>query len=1420
MAELPKNIRKVGGEMVAARSPFTRRVLLPAEADLCNALGLTEEEYYQFLEGVAAKIKERPEAYGLVPEIFAGPGAGALALWKTAAAGGGLTLLGQVAVGVALSVVAYLLTPKPPSMKQGTNERTADMAGLKRFAPQFSFNSVQELANLGDVIPLVFTNTSENSSGGVRVNSQLMWSQLVSLGRFQQLKILALFSLGEIAQKPDYEGYAIGDLLIENYQADKIYLSRNFVLSGSGLNIPFQTNGGAFSDDIFKIDNLKHFSGARNPTTQATFGLSNPMPNLTYFRLPYELVRAPSNLNKDNRPAARITYEKRRKNLAKWPVRAGFVDGGNSSQKAGISDLPVDTYLTYQVVGGKLTDPAAYQQDEDYYKAHGVEDVNSISKAIRESTDSYIVEGEQYLAGTALVSCTWVANEDWPGQPWEAGENSFTRGYQLKVLEKGKYECAPTPSINTHCLNPKWKDGREGRATGDFFQVKDSKYYYEQYDGDAYLLYEPAQRYVLQKVNLGTVSDNRNCHITEIGLKSKVFKQMSFANVNSKPSEDQLDTIYNDRSTLTLGNVNKYIVRYSFFKLQIREAGTGNNWHTLSPSIGNHLGLFCVRGNTPEFQYNYIRIDHPYKQYEYRFFPWPGNDVIKEVIANTTVYVNLLNANGATDSDAISTFFDGSYTVKFAGIKEYSLTQAKLSNTEWSLGEESKARRSIPSSVTELKGISNYSFPSHITAANLPQKRVSKVLWTKLFWKANNTKSACNPFNVASDRHDTVFIGFKNFPKTGFTTFQLYIDKENVTANIQGYGVNSGLWPEEKVPQTSSVNLVDAHGGGKTVSGVEFHYATEDGRGGKFIPIVDPNLTNADTDGYPCGHKDVSMWGDVSQTYYYVRKIEDEWENVSPVIKDRVVTTSNIRTYEDEDGNTITESIAEGSGLQVLLNVWANTARTEVYAEWSLNGSRGQNYIAGDRVRIPAQVDPDNANNTILDEQIRDVVVSDVSEKSIELELNLFDAAADYWKFEGDQSSHLQGPEHQITYCNEIVKTEGSGSLGNPATYSDLAYAGLRINSSKEWTNFSQFSAFFKQGIKVKKLVPTIYGTGQSYKEATSLFPEIAYTLLTDEKIGAGTVINESSVNETNMTDAAKFCKANNLFWDGVISNKINLREFIFEQATYCLLDFTIIGGQFSLYPAIPFDPNTFEIAFDGIHSKPKIKALFTDGNIKDLNVAFLSPEDRQTFQANIIYRKEKINGFSEKKSLIVRLLGADYTNDPLETFDLSGFCTSPTHAMMFGKYVLSNRDKVDHTITFKTAPHYINGVKPGDYIRVFSTTQHVNRFNNGAILEDGSVVSKDAISGNKTFYWWNTSQSVVQEATANFSYSLPATYRGSLFTIKESQASDQCYKVESITFGEDGLIELSGSYSPLTSDGRLAILQGWNDGSRFVVES
>ena len=209
-------------------------------------------------------------------------------------------------------------------MKQGTQQRTADVGGTKKFAPQFSFNSVQDLANLGDLVPLIFTNRQlvtvngiTDTYGGIRVNSQLLWSQMVSLGSYQQLKILALFSLGEIAKRPDLEGYAIGDLLLKNYHSEKIYkitYTGNEGYGPSGENIPFLPMGGIIPNDIFKIDSQRYFSGTRNPTTQAAFGLSNPMPNATAYKLPYELVRTASDISADrSRPAGRIALKKRRK---------------------------------------------------------------------------------------------------------------------------------------------------------------------------------------------------------------------------------------------------------------------------------------------------------------------------------------------------------------------------------------------------------------------------------------------------------------------------------------------------------------------------------------------------------------------------------------------------------------------------------------------------------------------------------------------------------------------------------------------------------------------------------------------------------------------------------------------------------------------------------------------------------------------------------------------------------------------------------------------------------------------------------------------------------------------------------------------------------------------------------------------------
>ena len=123
----------------------------------------------------------------------------------------------------------------------------------------------------------------------------------------------------------------------------------------------------------------------------------------------------------------------------------------------------------------------------------------------------------------------------------------------------------------------------------------------------------------------------------------------------------------------------------------------------------------------------------------------------------------------------------------------------------------------------------------------------------------------------------------------------------------------------------------------------------------------------------------------------------------------------------------------------------------------------------------------------------------------------------------------------------------------------------------------------------------------------------------------------------------------------------------------------------------------------------------------------------------------------------------------------------------------------------------------------MYSTTQHTDRFKNGAILDGGKVVSKDTITGSNDIYYWNSSKTEVDFAS-NVNFNSPsalAAFAGSLFTIRTTNKTNQCYKVESITFGDDGLIELAATHVPLIDigngqDARLAILDGWANEGRF----
>ena len=102
MAEL----RRVGGRLESHRRPRGPRALLPAEVELCETLGINEQEYWTFVDAAAEYVHERSEEYELIPDVRNEPATVAIVL---------------TVIGIALQAAAYLLAPKPRFPEQKRN---------------------------------------------------------------------------------------------------------------------------------------------------------------------------------------------------------------------------------------------------------------------------------------------------------------------------------------------------------------------------------------------------------------------------------------------------------------------------------------------------------------------------------------------------------------------------------------------------------------------------------------------------------------------------------------------------------------------------------------------------------------------------------------------------------------------------------------------------------------------------------------------------------------------------------------------------------------------------------------------------------------------------------------------------------------------------------------------------------------------------------------------------------------------------------------------------------------------------------------------------------------------------------------------------------------------------------------------------
>jgi hypothetical protein len=239
------------------------RKLLPYEHELIQQLGVTEDEYLDFL-AVQFDYTRTPE------QKLATPQDAVVAIVLTV-------------VGILFQVASVLLMPKP-EIPGARNQRRARE---QRFSPRFGFNSSQELGQYGDPINLVYCNTTQNPRGAVRVGTSLVWSSVESYGSTQFMQLLLVLGAAKI-KTLDFDRTAFGQLPLGQFSASNTWLyyeddgpvSFNNKVLGDGKDPTRDGANGA--DDVCRVMFAKNrrdgYSQAFSPSSLTSIGIYDPIP--------------------------------------------------------------------------------------------------------------------------------------------------------------------------------------------------------------------------------------------------------------------------------------------------------------------------------------------------------------------------------------------------------------------------------------------------------------------------------------------------------------------------------------------------------------------------------------------------------------------------------------------------------------------------------------------------------------------------------------------------------------------------------------------------------------------------------------------------------------------------------------------------------------------------------------------------------------------------------------------------------------------------------------------------------------------------------------------------------------------------------------------------------------------------------------
>lgn len=258
------------------------------------------------------------------------------------------------------------------------------------------------------------------------------------------------------------------------------------------------------------------------------------------------------------------------------------------------------------------------------------------------------------------------------------------------------------------------------------------------------------------------------------------------------------------------------------------------------------------------------------------------------------------------------------------------------------------------------------------------------------------------------------------------------------------------------------------------------------------------------------------------------------------------------------------------------------------------------------------------------------------------------------------------------------------GTSGRYENMTTLSYVNTFVDGSERWEH--QLHVFVRQGIQVTRILDSTLGSSNNVID-------LALYLMTQSGRIPSTLIDN-----TQMLAAANFTETNGLHFNGIFQESQNLDEWLEQISNDFLLRLTESNGKFGFRPRLPVNVNntikttavTWEYTFTEDH-------LLPDG----FEIQYIPLTERQPVCLQMMWRQQPDSDIGFARTTEIRYTG-EADAGPFEQYDLSGFCTSETHAVKVGAYRLARRKYITHTLRLNVRPaSYNSTLTLGDIVRV-----------------------------------------------------------------------------------------------------------------------